>query len=340
MVPGTWDAGGWSKRTDPAVNTLIYLAVNGYDVFTMAYRTSYLPNMTYEQFDDQGVDIAGTIGWTYGAYRDDIKACVDKLKSITKAKKIFMSGFSRGSFLMFMYASKYQNDLKGLITFDGWIKDFPADTSQAVDEATFNYFASLLAQGFLPTPDDCQGVLCPPPGMMYQLLSEATWEYYDTWQLASVVPLAQTMAGEPLPQEFATISDFVADDAHNKWGDILFSNYYGGYIKKEVLIDIMGEFSRYWPTIQDFEQWQIESWDDVPYFDYDDNIIDLPAIAFLTPFFCPEGICLDNSIPNKTINEDVTIHYLEHYGHMDILFGIDSLMDIKEPLLEWLNAHK
>ncbi len=340
MLPGTWDAGGWSKLTDPAVNPMLYLANNGYDVFTMSYRNSFLPNMASDQFAQFGVDISGTGDWTYGAYREDIKACVDKIKRISKARTIFMSGFSRGTFLMYIYASKHQEDLKGLVTFDGWFKAFPPLVAEARDEAIFNYVVNLFKAGSLPVNPACTNPLCPPQGIMYPMMVEATWDAYDSWQLASVAPHAPNLVGEPLPADFAAVSDFVADDAYNLWGPGAFSNYYDGLIDREVLITAMSEFTRYWPSVQNFESWQLDAWDDVPYFDYDDNEVDLPAIGFLTPFFCPGGVCLNDAIPNKTINEDVTLHYLPDYGHVDIMFGADSLADVKEPLLQWLETHK
>ncbi len=36
----------------------------------------------------------------------------------------------------------------------------------------------------------------------------------------------------------------------------------------------------------------------------------------------------------------MTIHYLPDYGHIDLIFGANSLTDVKEPLLEWLESHK
>ncbi len=340
LLPGSWEAGGWSKISDPSFNTLLFLAENGYDVFTMNYRSAFVPNMPYELLDENHLDIAGAIDWNFGTYREDIKACVEKIKCQTRTDKIFMGGFSRGATLMFIYANKYQNDLKGLVTLDGWMKDYPRNPTLAMDEVAFNKLRALLAQGRLPVGDSCTGILCPPAGTMYKLFSEPSWDDYDTWQLAGVVPLSPMLAGEPVPPEFDTVSDYVADHAYTMWGDAILSNYYGGQIRKEILITALSEFSRYYPSIQDFEWWQLEAWEDVPYLDYDDNTVNLPAIAFLTPLFCTHGACLGDLFPNKTINEDVTIHYLADYGHMDLMFGENSMEDVKQPLLQWLLVHE
>lgn len=339
LLPGTWNAAGWSDLIDTSINTIYYLANQGYDVYTLSFRNGAIPNLEYEQFPEYGFDVSQTLDWTYGLYREDIKACIEKIKRLSKTRKVFLAGFSRGVQLAFIYASKYQNDLKGLVALDGPVKKYPPNTDEAVDQESFNFVIYLLQNGLLPVPDDCDGILCPPAGTNYQLLNEATWEHYNSWQLAAVVPFAMTLAGSELPAEFFTISSFIADNGYSMWGDGVFSNYYGGNINEEVLVTAMSEFTRFWPTIQDFEQWQLEAYDDVPYFDYDDNQVNLPLIAFLSPLFCPNASCTDPSIPNLTIHPDVTINYLSAYGHIDIMFGNNSMTDIKEPLLNWLNSH-
>ncbi len=59
MLPGTWDAGGQSDLSDETINPMTHLANNGYDVYTISFRNAFLPNMTYEQFAEFGVDISG-----------------------------------------------------------------------------------------------------------------------------------------------------------------------------------------------------------------------------------------------------------------------------------------
>ncbi len=339
LLPGTFDAGGWSRLRHVDVNPFIFLAQNGYDVYTVSFRNAFIPNMEYEQIVASGIDLSVTAEWTFGVYREDINACVDKIKQVSHTSKIFLGGFSRGALLAFIYASKYQNNLKGLVVLDGPIKKLPPLAEEAVNDAVFAYIIDRFQQGQLPVSDTCDSVLCPPPGI-YPLLGEATWDNYANWQLASVVPMAISKTGGDLPPPFTTLSAFVADDAHYLWGEGILTNYYGGAIDHDVLVTGLAEFTRYWPIVQNFEWWQLDAYDDVPYFDYDDNPIDLPAVAFLSRFFCPDAVCLDDSIPNKTIHSDVTIHYLEQYGHLDIMFGANTLEDVKLPLLEWLDEHR
>jgi pimeloyl-ACP methyl ester carboxylesterase len=330
MLPGTWQAGGWSAVADKALNTLVYLADNGYDVYTMDFRTANIPETDYDQLMAGGRDLFLPVtDWTYGVFREDVKLGVEKVKQESRAAKIFMSGFSRGATLMFIYANKYQGDLKGLISLDGVIKDYPPAGTQ-MNEATYRQAIAAFKAGLLPNP--AAGSTVP---WMYDVEAPN----YESWKLAGALPQSRKMVGAPLPGQFATISDLVADEAHNLWGAGLFTNYYGHYIEKEILVKVVNEFSRYYPSVQSIEDLQLAAYGDVPYFDYDDNQVNLPALAFLTRLNCPDNARPSDDIPNLTTSNDVTIIFLSGYGHLDLMFGVNSLRDVKQPLLEWLIRH-
>jgi hypothetical protein len=334
MLPGTWQAGGWSELTDPAINPMIYLADNGYDVYTMSYRSGNIPDMDYDQLLAGGLDIFPVTDWTYGVFREDIKACVEKIKTETRAAKIFMSGFSRGATLMFIYANKYQNDLKGLVSLDGVIKDNPP-TGTPVDQETYQKYINAFKAGVLPD----QNTGNPVPWLHGIDIYNTGNMDYDSWKLAGVLPHSKKMAGASLPDGLTTVSDLMADQAYNLWGAGLLTNYYEHYIAKDVLVKVLNECTRDYPVIQLIEDLQLAAYDDVPYLDYDDNVVNLPALAFLTRFNCPDNVPPGDDIPNMTISNDVTIKFLSGYGHMDVMYGAYSLQDVKRPMLEWLNEH-
>ena len=54
----------------------------------------------------------------------------------------------------------------------------------------------------------------------------------------------------------------------------------------------------------------------------------------------PSGARAYSAIPNLSINDDVTIHYLPDFGHVDVMYGTDSLSQVKELRLEWLENRK
>lgn len=328
ILPGTWQAGGWSEISAPNINPYLFLAGNGYDVYTMDFRVSNIPDMDYAQFAQKGIDLSSTTDWTYGVFREDVKACVDKIKQITKVEKIFMGGFSRGASIMFVYANKYETDLAGLVSLDGVIKRFPP-SGTPLSEPVYKMIIGLLKAGQLNIPGMGIAPWVVPLGT----------QNYASWKLAGVLPNSTTMVGGPLPVGFQSVSDFVADEAHNLWGPAVLTNYHSGNIDQDVLVKALNEFTRYYPAIQFLEDDQMMASLNVPYFDYDDNEIHLPAIAFVTNFTCPGYGPLYDGVPNLTKSQDVTINYLPNYGHMDIMFGKNVLTDVEKPLLEWLNRH-
>jgi pimeloyl-ACP methyl ester carboxylesterase len=326
IIPGTWST------------TNLFLANNGYDVFTMDFRTAYVPNLAYDQF---GPEVASTATWTYGVYREDIKACVDEAKRITGAKKIFLGGRSRGGTQMFIYASKYwQEDLKGLIGLDGggvW-----ANTPNP-DPMTYEEYLGMMAAfqaGFLGP-------------LLYEI------DDYEQMMYAGAVPESINMVGETSVADYAltlpptpdgsaieTVSDVIAFGAYYAWGVGGVTNYYtpypGGegetYMDLKTLIGVMSNFTRYWPHVQNLEGVATGDYVDCPYLDYDDHLaeITLPIIYFGGELGCAGGWC-QYVPPNKTASTDVTVVYLPGYGHLDVYAGTHSLETVKQPLLEWMN---
>ncbi len=54
------------------------------------------------------------------------------------------------------------------------------------------------------------------------------------------LPNARGLVGGPLPPEFSTVSDFVANDVKLMWEDGKFSNYGADMIDREVLVTAIG----------------------------------------------------------------------------------------------------
>lgn len=341
MIPGTWSRGK-VKGTGSTLQTAVFLAKNGYDVYTMDFRTINLPDeYAYDQFATYGIDISSTADWTYGVFREDIKACVDKAKKISRAGKIFMAGRSRGGTQMFIYASKYADDLKGMISLDGGGKILPPSGTQITEE---EYLATV--QAF-------------KAGLAGPLLAERTNPEQSVF--GGLVPYSTNLVGSPLPtvpelpygpppdgSNIETIADYLAYSSYYVWGvggvTNVYTPYPGGegetYIDKIVLADILHSLTRYWPQIQNIEGSQTGAYSGTPggcpFLDYDDNLADLPLIAFLGELFCPGGGCL--YLPgNMTLSDDATFIYLEGYGHLDVYSGTHSIEDVKQPMLEWMN---
>ncbi len=332
IIPGTWSKASVRSR-DERISLELYLANNGYDVYGMDFRTSYVPNYAYDQFETYGIDISSTADWTYGVFREDIKTCIEAVKKISGAKKVFLAGRSRGGTQMFIYASKYPGDIKGLISLDGGGKILPSSGVQMTEEQYQLFVANFKLSG--------------------TLLGEV--DGYENLQFAGIVPYSESAVGfESLQDAFAfskakygggdlpsgfyldVYSDVIAYGAHWAWGEGKVTNYYGGFMDRDVLIQTQAGLTRYWPQIQNIEGSQMNAYEDCPFLDYDDNLTDVPLVAFLSELFCPGGLCL--YLPNNmTLSDDATFKYLPGYGHLDVYVGKYSYEDVKQPLLEWMN---
>ncbi len=366
IIPGTWSR-GYSPSSNPDQSIPLFLAVNGYDVYGMDFRTSYIPNRAYHQLETSGIDVGTTGDWTYGLFREDIKACVEKTKKISRADKIFLGGISRGVAQMWIYASKYLDDVKGLVGMDGGgIKAAPTEetilladmTAGEIEAATAAYTAAL--QEFKAT------------GL---LLDEI--DNYEQGQFGAVVPYSESAVGfgafedsieafkagfaVPLSDPPAPVTNCIELSAYTyywSWGEGLVSNVYtpypGGdgetYMDPEALNEARANNTRYWPNVQNqetsptFGGGGLARYDDCPFLDYDDHWreIDVPVLSFNGELSCRGG-CAGSNIEytlNNLATDDVTLIYLEGFGHLDVYFGTHSREEMKEPMLEWLNQRK
>lgn len=346
FLPGTWDRGSTTIQ-DPKISLPWFFAGNGYDVYTISFRTENIPNFAPDQFAQFGLadELAATAGWTYGVFREDIKACLEKAKTISRARKLFMAGKSRGGTQMWIYAAKYAKDLKALVSFDGSGAYVNVNPSAQMTKAAFD--ATVAALG-------------TPQGIPY--LSEV--DNYNLHQFSGAVPFATTGVGAPLPdintlnppipsfapadkKRMTYVSDLTAYKAYWLWGAGLVCNYYapypGGngetYIDQQILIAVEALLTRYWPNIQTLEGNFMANYLANPYLDYQNPNINLPVIFFASELSCPMGSCL--SLPPtyqpRTQSNDITTIYLPKYGHLDVFSGTHSLQDVKQPALEWMN---
>jgi pimeloyl-ACP methyl ester carboxylesterase len=104
------------KELTSIPNRLItrFLAANGYDVYTIDYRTFYVPLDTPADKTEFMKD------WGWDFFVNDAKVAIDKAKELSGFKKIFLAGESFGGMLAMNYTSRYwQDDIKGLIELDG-----------------------------------------------------------------------------------------------------------------------------------------------------------------------------------------------------------------------------
>ncbi len=328
-LPGTWDT-AWKNITSPEYENHLFFAANGYEVYSLDYRVSYLPNLPLEDFD-----ASSTAQWTYEAFREDIKACIEMAKRLSNTKKVFLSGFSRGGRQMWIYANKYwRRDLKGLIGLDGG-PPFAATTPPRTQEEYDAAVAEFLS------------------GDEPLLTSGTTYAGYNRMQHAVIMPEAKMTVGfESLeacltsstyyngaPPDGSTIDD-VADLMsyfyYYAWGPARLTNVYEGMIDKEILLKAQAGTTLYWPAIQNVEL------DSDPGYGDQTAEIDLPVIYFGGILGCGSdgAVCNNPDAIFKCGSDDVTVIHLPDFGHMDVMWGTHSLEQVKKPLLEWMNRIK
>lgn len=365
IIPGTWSV-GYSPSSNPDQSIPLFLALNGYDVYGMDFRTSYIPNRAYHQFESLGIDISTTGNWTYGVFREDIKACVEKTKKISRARKIFLGGISRGVTQMWIYASKYLGDVKGLIGMDGGgIKGAPTeDTIIAADMTPERIEAATEAYNGALADFQANGLL----------LSEING--YEQGVFGAMVPYAESPVGfgtfdeavadyktgflYPLPDPPTPVTSSIELTAYAyywSWGEGIVSNVYTPYPDGdgETYMDpgamnaARANNTRYWPNVQNqetsatFGGGGMAAYDDCPFLDYDDHWqdIDVPVLSLNGELTCRDG-CAGSAIEytlNHLATEDTTLIYLPGYGHLDVYYGTHSREDMKEPMLEWLDLN-
>lgn len=341
VINGTW---GQEGKEPIREFDSFYFPDQGFDYWTMDFRTAYIPNMNYQQLENSEPEgLQSTAGWTYEVFREDIKAAVEKAKSVSRARQVFMAGRSRGGTQLFIYAAKYAHDLKGMIGLDGGPiyrgAEAPDDQfSEAEFEAAMEEFRA---------------------GSMGELLSEVGG--YENGKLLGALPYVEAQVGAPLPDEselpaerplpegyqINDLMDLAAYDSYWTWGEGRVTNIYtpypGGsgetYMSKEALRYGRANYSRYWPAVQNFEGTFLSGYADNPYLDYDDTQdVTVPVIHFVGELACPGGVCVGLDRPHSTASEDFQVKYLPGYGHLDVYYGTHSEEDVKKPMLDWMES--
>jgi pimeloyl-ACP methyl ester carboxylesterase len=347
VIPGTWSS---ATGLHPEQDNAYWFAARGYDVYSLDFRASYVPDLPYERFAPEGLAgaLRSTANWTYDTFREDIKAAVELAKEISGAEQVFLAGRSRGGRQMHMYAAKYADDLKGMIGLDGGPIHRPADEPEV--QASEGEFRQAMAEFRAGTSE--------PPMDTY--LSEIV--LYEESQLAAALPFVDAEVGGPLPSQadlphgpppdgstIDTLAELLVYMAYFEWGEGRLTNVYTpypggdgeGYIDPQTVVDRLAGYLRYWPRVQDLEGQFMAGYANVPFLDYDDTEdVEVPIIHFVGELTCPGGTCLDVDRPYSTGTEDVTVVYLPGYGHLDIYAGTHATEDVDAPMLDWMNARR
>jgi pimeloyl-ACP methyl ester carboxylesterase len=215
-LPGT-NMNGEVALDDLRYSFQVYLAEHGVDVWSMDYRTHFIPPDTPQS------DLSELAGWTNNLFESDIDAAAKFVNEKSGHSRIFVAGFSRGVEFAYLFAAKhYPERVAGIIALDGFIPTHPMS-------------AKPLEPG--QYADDIGG-----KHLTYDKRHTLMQMVIDNPDQAAPIPKYKT-ARENL--------EHVMYDAAP--GNGAFANMPGGYSDAVVLAKLLIAYDRYWPSVQDGE---------------------------------------------------------------------------------------
>jgi len=215
-LPGT-NMNGEVALDDPRYSFQVYLAEHGVDVWSMDYRTHFVPPQTPES------DLAELAGWTNTLFESDIDAAAKFVGEKSGRSRIFVAGFSRGVEFAYLFAAMhYPERTAGIIALDGFIPTHPMRASPA----TPDHYA-----------DDIGG-----RHLTYDKRYKLMQMVIENPDQPAPIPKYKT-ARENL--------EHVMYDAAP--GNGAFANMPAGHSEAVVLAKLLIAYDRYWPAVQDAE---------------------------------------------------------------------------------------
>lgn len=214
--PGT-NMNGEVALDDPRYSFPTYLAEHGIEVWTLDYRTHFIPPATAEK------DLAELAGWTSYLFESDLDSAAGYVRATTGHDKLFIAGFSRGVEFAYLYAATHPDRVAGIVALDGFIPRHPARAPPAGHYAddlggehlTYDRRRALL-QMVIDNPDQ------PAPIPKFKTARE---------NLEHVLYGAGGVFG-------------------GKGG---LANPAGGFSDVKILAPMLIAYDRYWPAVQDGE---------------------------------------------------------------------------------------
>jgi pimeloyl-ACP methyl ester carboxylesterase len=305
-LPGT-NMNGVKALPDEDHNLWIFLARRGVEVYTLDYRTHALPA-------GGTIDPAVMRGWDLDAFVGDIQAAAAKARAESGRRRLFVAGFSRGVSLAYAYAASEPDAVGGLVLLDGAFKSHaPKDTYQHAAE-----LKKLEASGAWAS--DVSGRM--------------GWEGRQKLMQAAAADPAGP-AGDP---RFASIGEQLSEILFSAWRPGGLANAKGGMSKPQVLARLLLGYDRYYPAVQTLDGQSIADRADDPRTPIDDlwGEMKTPILNFTGTGM--GGDFLLNSIysADKSGSQDVTLHVLERYGHLDVIVGERARAEVFEPALAWI----
>jgi pimeloyl-ACP methyl ester carboxylesterase len=292
-LPGT-NMNGEVTVTDPRNSLPLFMALHGVDFWALDYRTHFIPPATPVD------DLKELKHWTNDLFESDIEAAARFVMKETGRQQIFIAGFSRGVSFSYLFAARHPENVQGLVIFDGWIpsgRSSVTPPSRYADDVggahlTYDKRQALMA-AVIAKPDG------PAPIAKYKTARE---------NLEAVVYGAGGVFG----------------------GHGGLANPGGGYSDAVVLARILAGYDRYWPTVQDYEN----------FFTPTDRArlaaSKIPVIAFASTNIGGQWPARVAQSAAATGSTDVTVKTLTGWGHLDVICGTRAQIEVFLPVLKFL----
>ncbi len=215
-LPGT-NMNGEVAPDDPRYSLPLYLAAHGVDVWTLDYRTHFVPP------DTPPAELSEMAGWTHGVFDGDIAVAARFVSAASGRPRLFVAGFSRGASFAYLFAALHPQRVAGLVILDGFISrrpSVPAPAGRIADDIGGRHLTydkrKALMEAVIRDPGG------PAPLPKYKTAAD---------NLAHVVYDAGGVFG-----------------GHGGLGNPL-----GGFSEPAVLARVLVSYDRWWPAVQDYE---------------------------------------------------------------------------------------
>src|SRR5713101_112067 len=307
-LPGT-NMNGEVALEDPKYSFQVYLAEHGVDVWSMDYRTHFIPAATPES------DLAELKGWTNDLFESDIDAAAKFVseKSWNKTSsqgnvdtstqgifrfspnKLFVAGFSRGVEFSYLYAARHPERVAGIIALDGFIPNHPMRAVPA------GHYA-----------DDIGG-----EHLTYDRRYKLMQMVIDNPDQAAPIPKYKTARDN--------LEHVVYDAGGFFGGKGGLANPQGGFSDPVVLAKLLISYDRYWPAVQDGEN------PFTPELLASLKASKIPVIAFASTNFGAKWPAMAEASARSTGAPDPLFAKFDGWGHLDVLAGTKSESEVFAP---------
>ena len=307
-LPGT-NMNGHAAVTSENHNLWLFLARRGVEVWALDYRTHFVsPESSAEEHGFMAA-------WTLESFVEDARVAAAFARAESGFASLFVAGFSRGVTLAYALACvEPPGTVAGLVVLDGVFKNHAAQASS-----------------------DAEARRAPRPGKgphSTDVAGGIGWERrHQLMSAAASNPLAPS----PDPA-FERVGDQVSAILYGAWRPGGLADPVHGVSRVEVLARLLDGYDRYWPAIQNVEGRRLASRLDDPETPIDDawGDLSLPILYFGATGMGPDWILDGIHSAVESGSEDVTLHVLEGYGHLDVLVGERAAAEVFEPTATWM----